>query len=128
MLKQIGKFVREEIRKAIEPLKERIAELEMTGIKFVGSYQRAAEYHKRATRERKCSDGWAIQHQADRRWRKTTLQNRADLSGNFLPTWGELMPRLLGGNYQILGVNSQGRTAAVALQYIPCRECHTETY
>ena len=30
--------------KAVEPLKERIAELEMTGIKFVGTYQRAAQY------------------------------------------------------------------------------------
>jgi hypothetical protein len=43
-LKTIGRFVSDQIRKAVEPLKERIAELEMTGIKFVGTYQRAAQY------------------------------------------------------------------------------------
>ena len=46
MLRNVGKFVRDEIRKAVEPLKERIAELEMTGIKFVGTYQRAAQYRR----------------------------------------------------------------------------------
>ena len=46
MLRNIGKFVREEIRKAVEPLQARIEELEATGIKFVGTYQRAAEYRR----------------------------------------------------------------------------------
>ena len=43
-LKTVGRFVRDEVQKAVEPLKERIAELEMTGIKFVGTYERAAQY------------------------------------------------------------------------------------
>jgi hypothetical protein len=45
-LKTVGRFVRDEIRKAVEPLKERIQELEMTGIKFVGTYQRAQTYRR----------------------------------------------------------------------------------
>lgn len=46
LLNSIGQFVREEIRKAVEPLKARIAELESHGIKFVGVYQRASEYRR----------------------------------------------------------------------------------
>lgn len=46
LLSSIGMFVRAEIKKATAPLLERIAELELTGIKFVGSYQRAAEYRR----------------------------------------------------------------------------------
>ena len=49
LLKQIGKFIGAQVKPLhveIAQLKERIAELEMTGIKFVGIYQRAAEYRR----------------------------------------------------------------------------------
>lgn len=46
LLSSIGKFVRDEIGKAVEPLKARIAELESKGIAYVGTYQRAAEYRR----------------------------------------------------------------------------------
>ena len=49
LLQSIGKFVRdtvEPLRLHIVELEARIVELEMTGIKFVGTYQRAAEYRR----------------------------------------------------------------------------------
>ena len=49
LLPTIGRFVSAQVkplREEIAQLKERIAELEATGIKFVGTYQRAAEYKR----------------------------------------------------------------------------------
>jgi hypothetical protein len=48
-LTQIGRYVEAQVkplRERIAELETRIAELEMTGIKFVGSYQRAAVYKR----------------------------------------------------------------------------------
>lgn len=48
-LKTIGRFVGAQVKplqEEIAALKERIAELEMTGIKFCGTYQRACEYKR----------------------------------------------------------------------------------
>lgn len=42
LLPTIGKFVEAQVK----PLRERIAALEMHGIKFAGVYQRAAEYRR----------------------------------------------------------------------------------
>lgn len=46
MLRNIGKFVRDEIQKAIEPLKARIAELEARGVEYRGVWQRSCEYRR----------------------------------------------------------------------------------
>jgi hypothetical protein len=49
LLQTIGRYVNAQVRPLkdeIAQLKARIAELEATGIKFVGSYQRAAEYRR----------------------------------------------------------------------------------
>jgi hypothetical protein len=46
MLKQIGKFVRDEIKKAVEPLRARIAELETRGVEYKGTFQRACSYSR----------------------------------------------------------------------------------
>jgi hypothetical protein len=48
-LKTVGRFVGAQLKPLqveIAQLKERIAELEMTGIKFCGTYQRACEYKR----------------------------------------------------------------------------------
>lgn len=49
LLKAIGKFVASQtnpLKDEIAKLKARVNELEMTGIKFVGTYQRAASYSR----------------------------------------------------------------------------------
>ena len=46
LLNSIGKFVRDEINKAVAPLHKRIFELENKGIQYVGTFQRAAEYRR----------------------------------------------------------------------------------
>ena len=49
LLQTVGRFVGAQVKplqEEIAQLKARIAELEATGIKFVGSYQRAAEYRR----------------------------------------------------------------------------------
>ena len=58
LLNSIGKFVRDEINKAVEPLHKRIVELENNGIQYVGMFQRAAEYRSgRCCHVRRCDVG-----------------------------------------------------------------------
>jgi hypothetical protein len=45
-IEDIGHFICNEIERRIAPLKARIAELELTGIKFYGTYQRALQYSR----------------------------------------------------------------------------------
>ena len=44
LLRTVGKFVRDEIKKAVDPLKTRIAELETRGVEYKGTFQRACSY------------------------------------------------------------------------------------
>lgn len=46
LLKAINIFVREEILKAFQPLRERMDALESAGIRYCGIYQRAMEYKR----------------------------------------------------------------------------------
>jgi hypothetical protein len=46
LLKALSLYVREEILKAFEPLRERIDALEATGIRYQGVYQKAQEYRR----------------------------------------------------------------------------------
>lgn len=45
-LKTVGRYVEDRIKLATAPLLKRIEELEASGIKYVGTYQRAAEYRR----------------------------------------------------------------------------------
>src|SRR5262245_23821626 len=45
-LQTLGQWVLEQIAQATAPLQERIAALESTGIKYVGTYQRAQNYSR----------------------------------------------------------------------------------
>src|SRR5262245_64299066 len=46
MMDAIGKCMIEEIERAVAPLRERIAELEKGGIRYMGTHQRAQEYKR----------------------------------------------------------------------------------
>jgi len=46
LLVAIGEFIRASIKQAVEPLKERIAQLEAKGVQYLGIHQRAAEYKR----------------------------------------------------------------------------------